>query len=88
MPQEGDVAKLVRRKYTLTLTEQVADQVDRIVEDERLEDAENFRPARAQTSILESLIRLGLELRRARMNLRQHPPTSDKPQKAARTGKN
>ena len=60
---------MTRRRFDLTLTPEIGSAVDRVIEEERALDVERFMPPRAVTAILESLIRQGLELRRARQKL-------------------
>jgi hypothetical protein len=60
---------LVRKRFDLTLPPELADMVDRAVLEERAFDVERFMPPRPVTAILESLIRQGLDFRRAREKL-------------------
>ena len=70
---------MTRRRYDLTLSAEIADQVNHVIQDEQIRNVENYMPPRP-TGILESLIRMGLELRRARQNLGASY-VSEKPQK-------
>ena len=61
---------MTRRRYDLTVSREIAETIDRIIQDERLHDEETYHPPRAKTAILEMIVRLGLEYYRAREDRR------------------
>lgn len=82
---------MTRRRFDLTLPPELGDMVDRVVEEEHALDVSRFMPPRPVTSILQSLVAAGLELRRARQNLETSqdlprlPTSSEKGQKQPAT---
>ena len=77
---------MVRRKFDLNLTPEIADKLDKLIDEEQAKDEETFHPPRPKCQILEMVVRLGLELYRAREkeNFPTFPKPSETPQKAPR----
>jgi hypothetical protein len=84
---------MTRRRFDLTLPPELADMVLRVIEEEHTFDASRFMPPRPVTSILQSLVAAGLELRHARQNLETSqdlprlPTSSEKPEKPLATSR-